>query len=228
MRLRGIVYRAHHPRWAFAPDSGEGARRHGGRFNPVGVPALYAARRLETAWLEAQGGFAFKAQPMTMCAYEVDCADVLDLTDATTRAAEGVAPGDLSCAWEDIADRGGEPPSWALARRLIAAGHAGIVVPSFAAGAGEADANVVFWRWSAEPPHIVRVVDHHGRLPRDDRSWRGDEPAAGEGNAAGVWSPVGGTGQRAGLPRATRSPQWRSTASKSRSAWSSGSPAPMQ
>ena len=79
--LTGFAYRAHHPRWSFAPASGEGAARHGGRFNPVGMAALYTARRMETAWLEAQQAFPFKAQPLTLCAYEVDCADVVDLTD---------------------------------------------------------------------------------------------------------------------------------------------------
>jgi RES domain-containing protein len=32
-------------------------------------------------------------------------------------------------------------------------GLAGIVVPSFAPGAGPADRNVVFWRWSDVVPH---------------------------------------------------------------------------
>lgn len=172
MRLEGLVYRAHHPRWAWAPESGEGASLHGGRFNPKRTPALYTSRRPETAWLEAQQAFPFKAQPMTLCAYEVDCADVLDLTDATTLAAAGATRADLACAWEHIADRGGTPPSWALAARLIAGGHAGIVVPSFASGANHADVNVVFWRWSPDPPHRVRVIDDEGRLPRDDSSWR--------------------------------------------------------
>ncbi|MEJ0016938.1 MAG: RES domain-containing protein [Acetobacteraceae bacterium] len=39
------VYRAHHPRWSFEPQSGAGAARSGGRFNPVGTPALYTALR---------------------------------------------------------------------------------------------------------------------------------------------------------------------------------------
>lgn len=171
MRFRGLVYRAHHPRWAFAPDSGEGAARFGGRFNPLGVPTLYTSLRLETAWLEAQQAFPFKAQPMTICAYAVDCEDILDLTDAQTLADMGAEAADLACAWEDIADRGGRPPSWALAERLIAAGHAGIVVQSFAAGARETDRNLVLWKWADAPPHQVRVVDDHARLPKDDRSW---------------------------------------------------------
>ena len=38
MRSRGVVYRAHNPQWSWTPLSGEGARRHGGRFNRRGVP----------------------------------------------------------------------------------------------------------------------------------------------------------------------------------------------
>ena len=80
MRLQGTVWRAHNPRWSFAPESGDGAALHGGRFNRIGSRALYTSRRFETAWLEAQQGFAFKAQPLTLCAYEVDCEDLADLS----------------------------------------------------------------------------------------------------------------------------------------------------
>ncbi len=172
MRLTRIVWRAHHPRWSFAPTSGEGAACYGGRFNRIGVPALYTSLRLETAWLEAQQGLPFKAQPMTLCDYGVDCEDIADLTDSATRATLGIDLPDLGCAWEDLADRGTNPPSWEAADRLIAAGHAGILVPSFAAGATVLDVNVVFWQWSTDPPHQVEVIDDTGRLPRNDLSWR--------------------------------------------------------
>jgi RES domain-containing protein len=108
---------------------------------------------------------------MTICAYAIDCEGILDLTDAEVLAGSAATPADLACAWEDIADRGGRPPSWLLAERLIAAGHAGIVVPSYAAGAGPGDRNLVLWRWADTPPHRVRVVDDYARLPKDDRSW---------------------------------------------------------
>jgi RES domain-containing protein len=96
LRLTGVVYRAHNPRWSFAPHSGDGAARYGGRFNPLGGLALYTSRRLETAWLEAQQGFPFKAQPLTICAYDVDCSEIADLGDEVERRGLGVAMTDLS------------------------------------------------------------------------------------------------------------------------------------
>lgn len=177
MRLTGLVYRAHNPRWSFAPLSGVGAARHGGRLNAVGVPALYTSRRMETAWLEAQQGFPFKAQPLTICSYEVDCTDIADLGDAAACQTLGVDPAELACPWEDIVSRGGEPPSWRISRDLTAAGHAGAIVPSFAPGAGSSDCNVIFWTWSDDLPHRLRVIDDEGRLPRDDRSWQPPAPS---------------------------------------------------
>ena len=171
MRLRGQVYRAHNPRWSFAPTSGDGAARHGGRFNPVGVPALYTSATLEGAWREAQQGLAFKAQPLLICVYDVDCEDVADLREDATRVALGVDPADLACAWESLASLGKTPPSWAIAQRLLAAGTAAAVVPSFAPGAPASDRNVVFWRWADVLPHQVRVTDDGRRLPKDASSW---------------------------------------------------------
>ena len=34
-----------------------------------------------------------------------------------------------------------------------------------------ADRNVVFWRWDADRPHQVRVIDDFDRLPRTGASW---------------------------------------------------------
>jgi RES domain-containing protein len=177
VKFTGLVYRAHNPRWSFAPISGDGAARYGGRFNPIGVPALYTSRRMETAWLEAQQGFPFKVQPLTICAYDVDCDGVVDLGDDASCQAHGVDPADLACPWEDIASHGGEPPTWRVARALAAEGRAGVIVPSFAPGAGPSDRNVVFWKWSDTPPHRVRVIDDEKRLPRDGRSWDAPDPS---------------------------------------------------
>jgi hypothetical protein len=47
-----------------------------------------------------------------------------------------------------------------------------IIVPSFAARATACDANLVFWKWAAVPPHKVVVIDDERRLPRNQDSWK--------------------------------------------------------
>lgn len=170
-RFDGLVYRAHHPAWAYDPESGEGARIHGGRFNRVGMPCFYAALSLETAWLEAQQGFAFKAQPLTICSYHAELSGILDLTDPDTRKAVEVNLTQLGCAWERLAGERKPVPTWELADRLIDGGCAGVIVPSFASRATPQDRNLVLWSWSRSSPHRLQVIDDDQRLPRDQSSW---------------------------------------------------------
>lgn len=170
-RFQGRVYRAINPRWSFLPESGEGAALYGGRFNPKKVPALYTSERFETAWLEAQQGFAYKTQPLTLCSYEVDCEPVIDLTQPETLQALGIRAVDLSSPWELIASDGDKPPTWSLAEQLIQAGIAGIRVQSFAVNASPADVNWVFWSWSNSTPTKVKVIDDENRLPSSQQSW---------------------------------------------------------
>ena len=80
MRWQGFAYRAHDPRWAFAPLSGEGAAIHGGRFNAVGKPALYLARTIEGMISETSHGFAYRFPPLTICTYQVDVDNLVDLS----------------------------------------------------------------------------------------------------------------------------------------------------
>ena len=163
-RWRGIVYRAHHPKWAHDALSGEGARLYGGRFNAKGSPALYTALTPEGAWAEGQQGFAFKAQPLTLCAYYVDCANVLDLSTPSACTAAQVDFAHLNVAWEDLATRKLPVPTWLLQHRLMGEGVAAITVPSFAAAAPLGACNMVFWEWGAALPHKVTLVDDFGRL----------------------------------------------------------------
>lgn len=117
-------------------------------------------------------GFAHRLTPYVLCGYDVDCDDVADLRTAADRDAVGVALSDLACAWGDALIDGREPESWAVVRRLIAEGAAGILVPSFANGATEDDQNLVLWRWGPHLPHRVTVYDPTGKLPKNQLSWR--------------------------------------------------------
>ena len=124
--------------------SGEGARVHGGRFNRKGVPALYLSQDWDTAIVEAIQGFAYRIPPLTIVSYELDCDDLIDLTDSAELARLGVRNEDLRCAWLLLAESGQPVPSWELADRLRTAAS-GIVVPSFATGAPPPARNIVLW-----------------------------------------------------------------------------------
>lgn len=164
MRFRGLVYRAHNPQWSWTPLSGEGARRHGGRFNRRGIPALYTSLTPLTAIREAEP-LGRPMQPLTLCAYEVDAEPIFDALSEARRRSLSVSELDLACpAWEADMLAGAIPASQALADRLIAAGYAGMRVQSFAAGIDPDDLNLVMWRWGPRRPARVVLVDDEGRL----------------------------------------------------------------
>lgn len=163
IRWTGLAYRAHDPRWAFAPTSGEGAAIHGGRFNPKGTKALYLALSIEGMFAEVSHGFARRFPPLTVVTYDVDCEGIVDLATEAGRKAVGTTMEVLGCGWMFDRSEGRMPPSWALAKRLIAAGAAGALVPSFANGATEGMRNLVLWTWGGERQKVV-AWDEEGRL----------------------------------------------------------------
>ena len=89
-----------------------------------------------------------------------------DLVDGKTRTfSPALIAGALRTTKAEIV-----PASHALADRLVAAGFAGMRVPSFAAGAGPDDVNLVLWRWSGRRPSRVVLIDDEGRLTKMRRS----------------------------------------------------------
>ena len=93
-RYQGLLYRAINPVHAREPLSGEGARRHGGRFNPRGLPALYTSRSVMTAVREAnQIG---TLQPTTLVTYEADIGPLFDAADRAVLAARRLTAADLA------------------------------------------------------------------------------------------------------------------------------------
>ena len=171
MRFAGRCYRAHDPAWSFTPLSGQGAAITGGRFNRKGELTLYLSLDVMTSFGESTQGFTKRLQPLTMCEYEVDCEDVVDLSSDAARAGEGVNRADLACAWLTFQLSGKQAPSWLVADRLREDGASGVLVPSFAPGATDANINLVLWRWGPGLPHKVEVYDPSGRLPKNQLSW---------------------------------------------------------
>lgn len=171
MKFKGECFRAHDPNWSWSPLSGAGAALKGRRFNWPGLETLYLSLNFNTVFREVSGGFAHRLTPYVLCSYDVECDDIIDLRTDAARAAAGVDLADLACAWGDALIRGREPTSWAVVKRLLSAGRAGMLVPSFANGASPDDQNLVLWRWGPDLPHRVLVYDPTGKLPKNQLSW---------------------------------------------------------
>ena len=168
----GLVYRAHHPMWAHQALSGEGAKKHGGRFNRPGCAALYTSLDITTAWMEAQQGFPFKPQPMTLVAYQVEATAIVDLNDSDTLQCLGISADDLACPWEELAYHKQQPPTWQVVEDLLALGVAGALVRSFASGCTVDQHNLVLWQWQKPDSCQVKLLDDFGRLPKTPASWQ--------------------------------------------------------
>lgn len=160
------LWRAFVPRWAHQPLSGEGAARFGGRWNPAGAPAIYAAWELSTAWAEYNQGFV--QHPALIAKLTLHGARLADLTDAATLGRLEIDTAIHHCEWRAILDRGDVPPTYAVREALLAEGFDGLVYPSFMSPGGSC---VALWRWNAEGAPRLEAVDPEGRLPKSAASW---------------------------------------------------------
>jgi RES domain-containing protein len=172
---RGRLYRALNPVYAHEPLSGRGAGLYGGRFNPKGLPALYASLSAMTALREVnQVG---NLQPTTLISYEADIDRVFDCRDEHALKAQDMDAAALAdCTWRDQMKAGGEARTQAFARRLIAAGYHALLVRSFAPGATEDDMNLVLWAWGDAAPARLILIDDENRLSRRSLSMMPSPP----------------------------------------------------
>lgn len=129
----GLAYR--HTRQGRDPLSGAGARRHGGRWNPLGRPTIYLAQPVGTCVLEfARMAEATGAAPASLIrrGWQLHRVEVVGLPVLDLRSTESLHHVGLDV--EDIGD-----DDWTACQTVGEAAHflsyAGIVAPS-ATGSG--------------------------------------------------------------------------------------------
>lgn len=160
------LWHAYVPRWAHAPLSGEGASRFGGRWNPLDVPTIYAARELSTAWAEYNQGFV--QHPALIAQLELRYARLADLTVADELAGFGLTEDIHRCEWRDALDCGRVPETHRLQAELSAEGFDGLIYPSFMSPGGTC---VALWRRNVGEGAELKIIDPEGRLPKTPASW---------------------------------------------------------
>jgi len=162
MDYQGLLYRAVDPRHWGEPLSGAGAAESGQRFNRKGEAALYTALRPQTVLCEKmQGG---TLQPLLIVAINADLTGLFDARDPAELARFGLEAERLGR--DDWAERG---ETHRLVAAVRAAGHPGMLVPSYARGAEAEDVNLVLWEWEGR----LTVVDEDGCLAGLARNGKG-------------------------------------------------------
>ena len=165
--IETIAYRIHDPKWAFAPVSGAGAARFGGRVNRPGINALYLSLELETALAEYQQ-LDTLVPPALLVSYRIKVDCVVDFRDGFTSAWNPLWQ-DFYCDWRRMVYHEKiEPPSWVIGDQAIAAGAKGIL---FRSSLGEGT-NLVLYDDRLGNTDVVETYDPNHALPRNQDSWK--------------------------------------------------------
>lgn len=135
----GVIVRSVATKYASINDffSGTGAAISGGRWNPVGLEAVYASLDIVTATCEAYQTFISfglpnkSIRPRVMAAAEVSLGAVLDLTSSSTRRKLGFTLKDLvEEDWRAIQATGEQSWTQTIGRGCYQTGFEGLLVPS--------------------------------------------------------------------------------------------------
>ena len=106
--MSGEIYRSASPKYATSRDllTGGGSRKYGGRWNPVGIAAVYGSLAPETAMEETLAHSRYyglpvhASMPRTFVAISFSLKSVLDLTDGQVRQMLGISDKRLlDCDW---------------------------------------------------------------------------------------------------------------------------------
>lgn len=135
----GVGYRSSTPKYATEVDllTGEGSKRNGGRWNPIGIPVVYIALTPETAMAETFAHHRYygipveDAMPRTFVAIDAILQSVLDLRDGKIRQRLQVSEERiLTVDWRKEVRAGRQPLTQAIGLAAYQSGLEGLIVPS--------------------------------------------------------------------------------------------------
>ncbi len=162
---RGTVFRSTTPEYSRSADitSGEGSRRHGGRWNPPGhFAAVYASLDPETAMEETLAHFRYyripehAAMPRLFVAIEIRLSSVLDLRSGSLRQRLRVSRDRMvALDWRSVDGRDRVAVTQVLGWAAYSLGLEGLLVPSAVRRQGT---NLVAFPENLQPTSVLRVL----------------------------------------------------------------------
>lgn len=144
--IQEILYRSSSPKFANSKDllSGEGSRRFGDRWNPVGLRVVYASLTPLTAMAETLAHHRYyhipiqEAMPRTFVALEVNLKVVLDLTLSPVLEQLQITRSEiLGIDWRASVQAGQRPLTQTIGNLAHQLGLEGLIFPSAADAEGK-------------------------------------------------------------------------------------------
>lgn len=141
LTFKGPMWRAVDPEFSRRPLSAIGSMISGGRFNPVGIPAIYLASEPFTALLETNPYNEPIGRAMTLIPVELDTGGIADFTDPSICKALGVDRQRLDEPWSQTADTASYTQQ--LYYSVVGQGYSGI---KFRSRANPYQFNIAMWK----------------------------------------------------------------------------------
>ncbi len=150
--LHGIFYRAIDPQFREYAITGS---RSAGRYSRPEQPTLYLSSSVDGVEAAMVAHKDSRSSSLEILEIEVEASSILDLRDSSALAKIGIDIADAIAPWQDIAESGGTPRSWAVRDRLIEAGANGLIDPS---RKSPGLWHLVLFRWNEGDGPRVRVA----------------------------------------------------------------------
>lgn len=154
--IRGTFFRAIDPRFRDHALAGSLAA---GRYSRAEQPTLYLSSSVDGVEAAMIAHADARPASLEIVTVSVEASGIVDLRDPSATAALGVDPADAAAPWQDVVAAGGEPPSWRVRDRLIAAGANGLIDPS---RRRPGLWHLVLFRWNEPGAPVVRIADSGG------------------------------------------------------------------
>jgi len=159
----GVIFRSTSPHNYSRTEilSGEGSATSGGRWNPIGIKAVYGSLSPETAMAETLHYFRYhripivKSMPRFFVAIKVSVSRSIDLRDSDRLRTLGVSQQEiLDADWRMKITAGEESLTQAVGRAAFSAGIEALLAPAAAERTGT---NVVIFPEILEPGSLFEV-----------------------------------------------------------------------
>lgn len=151
--LHGTFYRAIDPLFRSRAITGS---RSAGRYSRPTEPTLYLSSSVDGVEAAMIAHRDVRSAELQTLKIDVEASRIVDLRDVSALATIGIDPADAAAPWQEEAQSGGTPRSWAVRDRLLEVGANGLIDPS---RKRPGLWHLVLFRWNECDAPVVRVID---------------------------------------------------------------------